>query len=195
MLAPDLRGHGSIPKGKEMGLAHYAADVMELDDRWDLVVAHSLGSAVVLAAGLGTSHWTKRLVLQDLAILGSDDPDVVGWLLQEFDDPITSETIAASNPTWHIKDVELKAEDLMQCGPEAIHRTMEDNGSQNLWDELMAINVPTLLIGADPAFGALLPPPSQARPRGRPICTSGTKWLPASLILCTVMSTTLIGHS
>jgi pimeloyl-ACP methyl ester carboxylesterase len=158
VLAPDLRGHGSSPKGHEMRLEDYARDVTELGDGWDLVVAHSLGGAIVLAGRLGYIALTRRLVLQDPAILGRSEPDVIAWLLGEFEGVITPESVASANPTWHSKDAAFKAEAMQQCGPEAIHRTMQDSGSWNLWDELMAVDVPTLLIGADPALGALVPP-------------------------------------
>jgi len=155
---PDLRGHGLSPKPAEMSLEGYAEDVRHLGDHWDLVIAHSLGGSIVLAGGLAASGWTERLVLEDPAILGSDDPEVVAWLLEEFDGPIDPATIASSNPTWHPTDAALKAEALLQCGPEAIQRTMDHSGAWNLWDELLAVEVPTLLIGADPKLGALVSP-------------------------------------
>ena len=141
-----------------MRLEDYAADIVVLADRWDLVVAHSLGGAIVLASGLAASNWTDRLVLQDPAILGSDEPEIMAWLLEDFDGPITPDSVAAANPTWHVTDAALKAEALLQCGPDAIRRTMDESGSWNLWDQLMAVAVPTLLIGADPSLGALVPP-------------------------------------
>lgn len=156
--AVDLRGHGTSPKGVSMRLEDYAADLHRMGDGWDLVLAHSLGGAIVLASGLAEPGWTERLVLQDPAVLGSDDPDVLAWMLEEYEGPITPESIAASNPTWHETDAALKAEAMIQSGPEVIIRTLSESGAWNLWDELMAVSVPTLLVGADPEMGALVPP-------------------------------------
>ena len=158
VVAADLRGHGASPKRESMRLEDYVADVVVLGERWDFVVAHSLGGTIVLAGGLGNSDWTDRLVLQEPAVIGRDDPEVMAWLLSEYDGAITPESVARSNPTWHPTDAAFKAEALIQSGPEVVHRTLAGTEGWNLWDELMAVSVPTLLIGADPDLGALVPP-------------------------------------
>jgi pimeloyl-ACP methyl ester carboxylesterase len=52
ILAPDLRGHGRSPEAKHYGFGQYAADVSELLDWGErvIVVAHSMGAVVALAA-------------------------------------------------------------------------------------------------------------------------------------------------
>lgn len=55
ILVPDLRGHGRSPAGRHYGYGHHAADVADLiePDERVTVVAHSMGSAVALAAASG----------------------------------------------------------------------------------------------------------------------------------------------
>jgi pimeloyl-ACP methyl ester carboxylesterase len=52
ILAPDLRGHGRSSDAKHYGFGQYAADVSELLDPGErvIVVAHSMGTVVALAA-------------------------------------------------------------------------------------------------------------------------------------------------
>jgi pimeloyl-ACP methyl ester carboxylesterase len=158
VIGPDLRGHGLSPKGARMRIEDYRDDILELGTGWDLVLGHSLGGAIALAANASTPGWASRLILQDPAIIGSDSPDVVAWLLSEYEDPITDEGIAASNPHWHPTDAAIKAEALRQAGPEVVHRTVGDGPPWNHWDDLVALEIPTLLIGADPEMGALVGP-------------------------------------
>jgi pimeloyl-ACP methyl ester carboxylesterase len=158
VVAPDLRGHGASPKAASMLIDEYRDDVLELGTGWDLVLGHSLGGAIALAANAAVSGWTDQLILQDPAIIGSNSPEVVAWLLSEYGEPITDEAIAQSNPHWHPTDAAIKAEALRQAGPEVVHRTIGEGASWNYWSELVAVTVPTLLIGADPEMGALVGP-------------------------------------
>ena len=156
VTAPDLRGHGTSPKGDRMLIEDYRDDVIELGTGWDLVLGHSLGGAIALAATASFPDWSARLILQDPAIIGTNDAEVVAWLVDDFDEVITAERIAASNPHWHPTDAAIKAEALLQSGPEAVHRTVGEGAPWNYWDELVALSIPTLLIGADPEMGALV---------------------------------------
>ncbi|MDX2342525.1 MAG: alpha/beta hydrolase, partial [Acidimicrobiia bacterium] len=52
---------------------------------------------------------------------------------------------------------EIKVEALLQCGVEAPQRTMEDASPWDLWDEAGSVQVPTLLLAADPTQGSLVP--------------------------------------
>jgi pimeloyl-ACP methyl ester carboxylesterase len=156
VVAPDLRGHGESPKSDRMLIEDYRDDLMALGEGWDLVLGHSLGGAIVLAALEIAPAGTARLVLQDPAIIGSSDPSVRDWLLADYVVPITAERVAEENPRWHPHDAARKAEALRQSGPEVVHRTLEE--PWNYWDALAGLTVPTLLIGADPERGALVGP-------------------------------------
>jgi pimeloyl-ACP methyl ester carboxylesterase len=157
VIAPDLRSHGTSPSGGRMRLEDYADDVLALGDDWDFVLGHSLGGSVVLVVMDSRPAWARRLVLEDPAIVGRADPEIMGWLLEEFEEPITAERVAGSNPLWHPKDAEFKAEALQQCGPDVVHRTMGE-APWNVWEAMVGLSVPTLLLGADPTRGALVQP-------------------------------------
>lgn len=158
VTAPDLRGHGTSPKGDRMRIDDYCADVLALGADWDLVLGHSLGGAVALAAMTASPHWAARLILQEPAVTGADGPEVVAWLLQGYEEPISAERVAASNPRWHPTDAHHKAEALRQSGPDVVVRTIVEGKPWDYWDDLVALSKPTLLIGADPEMGGFIGP-------------------------------------
>lgn len=82
IVTVDQRGHGSSPRFTEAQLAVHPGDVM-VDDALDLlgqldgpvvVVGHSLGGAVALAAAVRRPGLVRALVLEDPAPLGPEDP-------------------------------------------------------------------------------------------------------------------------
>ena len=158
VVAPDLRGHGSSPKSADMLIHDYRDDVLALRSSWDLVLAHSLDGAIALAAIEQESQWVGRLILQDPAIVGFNVPEVVAMLLADYEEPITDGRVAADNPRWHPTDAAIKAEALRRSGPEVVNGTVVQGTPWNYWDQLEALSVPTLLIGADPELGALIRP-------------------------------------
>lgn len=140
-----------------MHLDDYRDDILELGDEWDLLLAHSLGGAVALAALAIRPDWTRKLILEEPAILGSGDSAILEWLLEDFEEPITAERIARSNPRWHPHDAAAKAKALQQCGPEAVRDTMAE-APWDLWDVIEGLTMPTLLVAADPDLTALVRP-------------------------------------
>ena len=158
VTAPDLRGHGTSPKGDHMRIDDYCDDVLALGGGWDLVLGHSLGGAVALAAMAAAPEWAARLILQEPAITGVNSPEVVAWLLQGYEEPISAERVAVSNPHWHPTDARHKAEALRQSGPEVVRRTIVDGEPWDYRDVIVALSKPTLLIGADPEVGGFISP-------------------------------------
>jgi pimeloyl-ACP methyl ester carboxylesterase len=155
VVAPDLRGHGTSPAGDELSMDAYRDDVLLLGNGWDLLVGHSLGGAVAIAAMTARPGFAKRLVLEDPAL----DSEATERFIASSPEPTahpTVEAVASQHPGWHPRDVELKVEALLQSGVEAPKRTMEDAAPWDMWDELAAIGVPALVVGADPALGTLL---------------------------------------
>ena len=150
VTAADLRGHGHSPRADDYSIPAYAADVIALGDRWDAVLGHSLGGAVVVAAHRAAPNWARRLILQDPALLLPDRAEVLPVLLEAFDRPLSAEVVAAANPAWHREDVRIKAEALRQTGPDVVRGTVEDNDPWNLLAAAEAIEAPTLLLGSDP---------------------------------------------
>lgn len=158
VTAPDLRGHGEAPKDGSMSIDQHAADLMALGGPWDVVLGHSLGGAAVIRAAVANPHWTKRLILEDPALVVPDPDAARAELLVDFDHPLTGPEQERLNTTWHPTDCEIKAEALAVSGPTAVERTMDENPDWNLVAEAVDLAVPTLLIGADPDQGAIVPP-------------------------------------
>lgn len=155
VVAPDLRGHGTSPAGDSLSIDSYRDDVLLLGNGWDLLVGHSLGGAIAAAVVDAQPDFARKIVLEDPAI----DSDTTTEFLASFPESSanpTIEQIAAENPTWHPRDVELKVEALLQCGPEVTDRTMADASPWDVWPAIVAVGVPTVLMAADPAEGALV---------------------------------------
>lgn len=157
VVAPDLRAHGESPPGDDLSIPSYRDDVLELGDHWDLLLGHSLGGTIAVAGIASRPDLADSLILEDPAI------DSVGTarLLAESPEPVAApayDTIAAAHPDWYPRDVEIKVESLRQCGVEGVTRTMNDASPWDVWPDILAVGVPTLLVAADPARGALVSP-------------------------------------
>ena len=157
-VAADMRGHGLSPKADDYRFTTHAEDLLELRDRWDVVVGHSMGAAVSLIAQTVRPTWADKLILEDPALLLPDLEFASAWLLQDFKPLATAESLAAANPAWPSQDAQTKAEALVQCGAEVVEETLLQNDPWDVRPLVAGIEVPTLLIGADPDGGALLPP-------------------------------------
>lgn len=158
VLAPDLRGHGTSLPGADYMLGSYAQDLAELGSEWDLAVGHSLGGAAVALASANDPRFARRIVLEDPALIIPDNELALQWLVEPFDGEITAATVAAGSPTWHPEDARIKAEAMLQSGRQVVERTIEHNPVWNIIEVMFGLQVPTLLIGADPDNGAIVPP-------------------------------------
>jgi pimeloyl-ACP methyl ester carboxylesterase len=120
-----------------------------------MLLGHSIGGAIAALALASDAGFARRVILEDPAL----DSVETERLLRDSPEPMANPTtaaVAAEHPEWHPRDVELKVEALLQCGPEVASRTMEDSSPWDLWDEVKALQVPTLLLAADPGQGALV---------------------------------------
>ena len=154
VTAPDLRGHGSSPKVGSLSIESHRDDILALGGGWDLIIGHSLGGAVAAAVLAAEPAFAKRVILEDPAI----DSDVTDWFLEQSP-PIVNPTVdlvAAEHPEWEPLDVELKVEALLACGPGVVHQTMRDASPWDLWPEIIAFDLPALIIAADPELGTLV---------------------------------------
>jgi pimeloyl-ACP methyl ester carboxylesterase len=158
VTAPDLRGHGASPEADDYTVAGYAADVLALADQWDAVLAHSLGGATILTALAEHPGLTSRLVLEDPWLVNPDADWAAGWLLQDFAEGTTLEDVMRNNPSWNPEDARLKYEALQQMSAETVRATAHQNAGMNLIGALVGLQVRTLLLGADPDMGPLVPP-------------------------------------
>jgi pimeloyl-ACP methyl ester carboxylesterase len=124
VTAADLRGHGSSPRTTRYRHADHAADVLQLSPHgnharpWDLVIGHSLGGAVAVAAASRRPHWTHALLLLDpvLALSPDDHEELLGGLLAELGqhDP---EALLRQHPAWHPEDATQKVAAARLVGP------------------------------------------------------------------------------
>ena len=155
--APDLRGHGQTPPGDDYRLEAYRDDVLALGDAWDLVLGHSLGGAVAMLAQLARSVFAKRLILADPVVEVQDPDDAMEWLMEPFLNPITEAAIGAAHPRWGAEDVRFKVAALEATSPEVLRRTIWEN-HREFKESVDLLDIPTLIIGADPAIETLVTP-------------------------------------
>lgn len=168
VVAPDLRGHGDTGDGDGFSLDAYRDDVLALRGGWDLVLGHSLGGLVVLACQLADSAFARSLVLEDPFLRPQPGPEMIAWLLADYEEPITEAHLAAARPRWQPLDIAVKVRALRAAGPHVVEATMESIGGLDLWPRMEELTVPTLLMGADPAEDALATPPDGETAAGNP---------------------------
>lgn len=159
VTAADLRGHGTSDSPGDYSMPAYAADLLALDAEWDVVLGHSLGGAAVVQALTERPGWARRVVLEDPLLIVLDADSAVEWVIGDLGPDTTVEMVAAANPTWHPEDARLKLEAQNQAGREVIANSIIHNPGWNIISEVAGLQVPTLLLGADPQRGSLVPPP------------------------------------
>ena len=158
VTAVDLRGHGASPGAASYLFADQAADVLALGPGWDAVLGHSMGGTIAVLAAAQQPDWAAGLVLQDPALMLPEPmSEVLEWLLEEYDLGPSEERIAEANPQWHPRDVAAKVEALRASSPEIVRETVESNWNWMVLDEASALEVPTVIIGSDPAAGGIVP--------------------------------------
>ncbi|MDZ8170790.1 alpha/beta fold hydrolase [Microbacterium xanthum] len=159
--AVDLRGHGTAPRALDYTLEAYAADVAATRSRrggapWDLAVGHSLGGAAVTLAAAQHPGWARRLVLIDPGLRLTDEQrDTVRASQEEAFADGTVDAVRARNPHWHENDVELKALSTAQVSRWAVEQTAAQNPGWDVSGPARTLDVPTHIIGADPAVWSI----------------------------------------
>lgn len=167
IVAWDQRGHGTSPRFTDDQLAAHPGEVMVDDavaileqlDQPPVVVGHSLGGAVALAAAVRRPGLVRALVLEDPAPLSPEepqrDPDHGADLLAGLDDslaaPDDDALLAlrrASRPGW-------PEEELVMTGQAEQHVDLRylargDFKPTTPWPRLFAeVAVPTLVLSGD----------------------------------------------
>nr|NIR41469.1 alpha/beta hydrolase [Actinomycetota bacterium]NIS36505.1 alpha/beta hydrolase [Actinomycetota bacterium]NIT98737.1 alpha/beta hydrolase [Actinomycetota bacterium]NIU71002.1 alpha/beta hydrolase [Actinomycetota bacterium]NIV58940.1 alpha/beta fold hydrolase [Actinomycetota bacterium] len=145
VVAPNLRGHGGSSLGDGLHLDGYRDDVLAIGTGWDVVLGHSLGGLLALACQLADPGFCAALVLEDPALALAPTPEVVEWLVAEYAEPIDVEALSAARPRWSEADVAAKVQALRAAGPHVVTGTIEALGLVDVWSELAAISIPTLL--------------------------------------------------
>lgn len=169
-LAVDLRGHGESPRTSDYRAAAYAADLAALGGQWDLVVGHSLGGLIVAAAAPLLDARQYLLVDPVLELSDEESIGVRDGELATKASPPTVEELAAANPRWSERDVEVALEGVALVDAEALRLTMDQNTPWHHTALLGAITVPTLVLGGDPDRGAMTAP-NLAADSGNPLAS------------------------
>ena len=155
VTAVDLRGHGDAPLADNYSVAAYAADLP--GSGWDLVIGHSLGGAIGVVAAQRPG-FTERLVLLDPALFVPDAEWSAVREEQIGDLDFTAETLRATQPKWHDRDIAAKIVAIGQAGTAMIEGTLDDNHPWSVLPQLEALEVPTLILTGDPAVYTMFPP-------------------------------------
>jgi len=158
VTAVDLRGHGDSASPGDYSMHGYAADLLALGGRWDAVLGHSLGGAAVIQALTEDPGWADRVILEDPLLIILDQDLAVEYVTADIDSETTVEVMAANNPTWHPEDARIKVQAQLQAGRAVLENSIVHNPGWNVVGEVAALEIPTLLLGADPGLAPLVPP-------------------------------------
>jgi pimeloyl-ACP methyl ester carboxylesterase len=168
-VVPDLRNHGLSPTTHDHRIVAYASDVALLSDRWDLVVGHSLGGAV-LATLCADPGFAGRALLLDpvLQLAGPGHDELRAALASEVGGRLTHAALATAHPGWPEEDRHRKLLASAMVSRRSTDATMDHNDPWDVIDSIERWACPVHLVAADPERGALLAPEHVARALARP---------------------------
>jgi len=166
IVAVDQRGHGGSPRFTDEELDRHAGDVLVDDavalleqlDR-PLVVGHSLGGAVALAAAVRRPELVRALVLEDPAPRGPEEPQASGRgeeflagvrksLAAGDDEEALHRVRRELHPDW--PDSELLVTGIAEQQVQTDFLARGDYKPTTPWTELFeAVDVPTLVVSGD----------------------------------------------
>jgi pimeloyl-ACP methyl ester carboxylesterase len=167
LVIPDQRGHGTSPRFTEDQLAAHPGEVMVEDAITILeqlgepavVVGHSLGGAVALAAAVRRPDLVRALVLEDPAPLGPDDeqrdPGRGADILAGIDDSLQARSDEElvrirreAHPDW--PEDELLVTGVAEQQMDLRYLAHGDFKPTPTWPEFFAaVSVPTLVLSGD----------------------------------------------
>ena len=158
VLNLDLRGHGGSHRPGDYSIAGYAADLLALHGRWEVVLGHSLGGAAVVQALGQRPDWTDRVILEDPMLVILDEDFAVQWVTEDFGPEVTVDMVIEANPNWHPEDSRIKLEAQNRAGRTVLQDSILHNPGWNIVAAVAGLQLPTLLLGADPEKDPLVPP-------------------------------------
>ncbi len=165
IISYDARGHGTSPRFTRQQLEGHPGDVM-VDDALRIleqlgrpvVVGHSLGGAVALAAATRRPDLVRGVVLEDPAPRGPDEPQSSGRgeeLLAGIKESLAApdeETLYAQRKRQHPQwpDTELLVTGIAEQQMDTAYLGLGDYKPTAPWTELYAaVELPTLVITGD----------------------------------------------
>jgi pimeloyl-ACP methyl ester carboxylesterase len=167
VYAFDLPGHGESDETDDHRIAHIAslvgAAMRALSLAGVTLVGHSWGGATALSlASAGDDRaLPARVALVDPALRiapDSAEARLANFLVGVGDLPAqTLPAIRANNPDWHECDVFWKAEALQQCRAAAVRGLFLTSGAWDLSASFVQVDVPLLLLVADPQHTVIAP--------------------------------------
>jgi pimeloyl-ACP methyl ester carboxylesterase len=167
VYALDMPGHGESDETEDHrieNIAALAAGAMHaLDLSGAALIGHSWGgaTALVMASTDEGRELLSRVVLVDPALRMSATwgaerlPNYLGGLGLPPEE--TLPMVRANNPDWHECDVFWKGEALQQCRVAAVRGLFLDSGERNLTARFAQVEIPLLLLVADPQHTVIAP--------------------------------------
>jgi pimeloyl-ACP methyl ester carboxylesterase len=165
VFALDLPGHGESEETGDHRIEHIASlaaqaiGALRLDN--PVLIGHSWGGATALVLASTGQPALKRVVLIDPALRMSPERaerDLPRFLVGIGQPPeATLDAVRAANPDWHDCDVYWKGEAFQQCRAEAVRGLFLSSGTWDLTRLPAQVDVPLLLLIADPQQTIIAP--------------------------------------
>ena len=163
VYALDMPGHGQSQLADAHRIDQIAGRIGKALDALQLtkpvVIGHSWGGAVALQ--LAASIDVTRVALVDplLALSSERSALRLPTYLEGLGMPpeVTLPAIRAANPDWHDCDFVWKGEALQQCRADAVRGLFIGSGDWDLMPLFSGIDVPLLLLLADPQYTVIAP--------------------------------------
>jgi pimeloyl-ACP methyl ester carboxylesterase len=165
VYALDLPGHGESAETSDHRIANIAAlvggAIRELGLERPTLIGHSWGGATALALAADDRSLLARAVLVDpaLRMAPATAEERLSFFLQGVGDPpeVTLPTVRANNPDWHECDFFWKGEAFEQCRAAAVRGLFLQSGEWDLTGTFAQVDVPLLLLVADPQYTVIAP--------------------------------------
>ena len=165
VYALDLPGHGESAETGDHRIANIASlvgtAIHELGLDQPTLIGHSWGGATALTLASEERSLLARVALVDpaLRMLPAIAEDRLPFFLQGVGDPpaTTLPTVRANNPDWHECDFFWKGEAFQQCRAVAVRGLFLESGEWDLSAHFAQVDIPLLLLVADPQYTVIAP--------------------------------------
>jgi pimeloyl-ACP methyl ester carboxylesterase len=162
VYAFDMPGHGQSAETSDHRIEHIAelaaGAIRALGLEGVALIGHSWGgaTALALASSAAGRELLSQVVLVDPALRMTPETGAArmpNYLMGVGDPPErTLPTVRANNPDWHEHDFFWKGEAFQQCRAEAVRGLFLGSGSWDLTDRFAQVDIPLLLLVADPQY-------------------------------------------